>query len=323
MDYIAGFVINLFRKSLLTKILEEVQTQVMAKATPKINDDLKGLTHYEIAGVGVDFSMIKPPTITDNDMLSLFMNGTFYSADNSEGVPKVTHPNFEVGTISRQDLMLHIPESFIASLFNSMAGKNGLNITEFMLDIADHQLTLESFCRINEVLCQSGPNDEPVNLSIFLNKVSSVAFSEDRIDISNATVTWKFSNGNKLLTDYTLTDIAIGLNIQSRPEYAQIYGSCDKFEFTSTFVGAQGSVWMDNREVLMDNSDAFDDFGGYITNQLLRDVNSRDNRYKKFPYFNWDSIIFKEMEVKIVDQMAFIGVEFDPMFIGRPQNWQG
>jgi len=80
---------------------------------------------------------------------------------------------------------------------------------------------------------------------------------------------------------------------------------------------------MDNREVLMDNSDAFDDFGGYITNQLLRDVNSRDNRYKKFPYFNWDSIIFKEMEVKIVDQMAFIGVEFDPMFIGRPQNWQG
>lgn len=138
-----------------------------------VNSDLAGLAHIEMAGVGADISLIRPPTITDSNLLSLFFNGTFYPTDNAE-VPRVQHPNFEIGAISRQDVMIHIPETSLQSLFYALAGPQGLNVTEFMLQLADHQLNIESFCRLNQVLCNSGPLDEPINLSIFLNRVASI-----------------------------------------------------------------------------------------------------------------------------------------------------
>jgi len=90
-----------------------------------------------MAGIGVDVSMIRPPAVTDNDMLSLFFNGTFYPTDNSD-VPRVQHPSFEIGAISRQDVMIHIPETSLQSFFYAMAGPQGLNVTDFMLELADH-----------------------------------------------------------------------------------------------------------------------------------------------------------------------------------------
>jgi hypothetical protein len=31
--------------------------------------------------------------------------------------------------------------------------------------------------------------------------------------------------------------------------------------------------------------------------------------------------MLKEAEIKIIDKKAFIGVEFDELYIGRAQNW--
>lgn len=88
--------------------------------------------------------------------------------------------------------------------------------------------------------------------------------------------------------------------------------------FSSTGVANQGSVYMDPREVMLDTSDSFVDFRNYITNSILRDVDNRGNRYKKIAAIGWDSLIFKELEVKLVNGLMFIGAEFDDMFIGRP-----
>ena len=76
---------------------------------------------------------------------------------------------------------------------------------------------------------------------------------------------------------------------------------------------------MDEREILMDNSDAFNEAKDHLTNDYLRNVDSRNNRYKEIKWNGY--LMFKEMELKIVDGMMFFGAEFDDLYIGRVQNW--
>lgn len=70
----------------------------------EINKELydKG-SHYDIgSNIGFDYSLTKAPAVTDDAMLTFFINGTFYSSIAQSGltdVPiiKIEHPIFEIG----------------------------------------------------------------------------------------------------------------------------------------------------------------------------------------------------------------------------------
>lgn len=66
---------------------------------------------------------------------------------------------------------------------------------------------------------------------------------------------WEFTDNNgQLITDYSFGNVTIGINIMSRPEFAQIYGSVTDFEFSTCKVNNQGWLYMDQREVELDTS---------------------------------------------------------------------
>mgnify|MGYP006893293028 CR=1 FL=1 len=79
VEFLAQTVANLFRNRILKTILADVTKIVEDTLVPKINEDLKKTTHYEIAGIGLDYSQVKVPAVTDNNLVSLFLNGTFFS----------------------------------------------------------------------------------------------------------------------------------------------------------------------------------------------------------------------------------------------------
>ena len=114
---------RLFKKSILKGLIKEVKSIVTDRIFTSINADLKKHTHFQTAGLGFDVSASRKPMVTDNNMLSLFMNGTFYSdaAQALGQVSKTQHPRFEVGNASRQDLMIHMPDTVVTSLFVALS----------------------------------------------------------------------------------------------------------------------------------------------------------------------------------------------------------
>ena len=57
-------------------------------------------------------------------MATIFLNGTFFNANsqNADLVTLTEHPSFEIGNISRQDVMVHIQKSTVLSFINSTFG---------------------------------------------------------------------------------------------------------------------------------------------------------------------------------------------------------
>jgi len=82
-------------------------------------------------------------------------------------------------------------------------------------------MEFQSFCNINPVLCAAGKDTDPVNFSFFLTNVANFKFSQDRIDITDVSMRWEYTDLNgELLTNYTLENINFGMKIMSRPEFA-------------------------------------------------------------------------------------------------------
>lgn len=96
--------------------------------------------NYNVDGTGFDYSMTRAPEVTDDALLSMFFNGTFYSGAAQRGesghpIPVVEHPDFEVGTIGKKhDLMFHLSETVASSLLKMVVANDGFNVTGFMLD---------------------------------------------------------------------------------------------------------------------------------------------------------------------------------------------
>jgi hypothetical protein len=89
------------------------------------------------------------------------------------------------------------------------------------------------------------------------------------------------------------------------------------FEFSTWKVNKQGSVYMDPREVELDTSQAFEDFRDFLANEILTGTGSRNNRFPELI----DGIWFRQLELKLVPGLMFLGAEFNDLMIGRPQNW--
>jgi hypothetical protein len=78
-----------------------------------INSDLAKYVAPSFTNVGIDLSLVQPPVITNDDQLSIFFKGTVFNSKpifKEAKILSTVHPNFEIGAISRQDLMLHITE---------------------------------------------------------------------------------------------------------------------------------------------------------------------------------------------------------------------
>ena len=106
------------------------------------------------------------------------------------------------------------------------------------------------------------------------------------------------------------------VTIWSRPEYAQITGHVNNMRFENQKILKQGHVPLDTREILRDDSHKIQDMQNFINNVILRDINAKENRIKHIY-----ELYFDEFEVKIVDGLLFAGATFDPLYLGRPQNW--
>lgn len=222
---------RLFKKTILKTLIKEVKSIVTDKLVTSVNADLKKLTHLQKAGLGIDISSVVPPTVTDNEFLSLFLNGTFYSEANqaTNKISHTDHLNMEIGSVGRQDLMIHVPTSFLGSAVKALA-HGGLNVTDLLMQINGHKLTYTSFIEWNSQLKNSVSGDralEQVNWVLELNEDADVVFDNDALSINNGEMRQYFYDINGvLMADYTIKGISINCDLGTNPLFAQLWGSC-------------------------------------------------------------------------------------------------
>jgi len=102
---IADLIVNEFSTYFDYKIMKDLEKQVETTLVDQINKELleKG-THFDIGSdIGFDYSLTQLPAVTDDSMLTFFMNGTFYDSVAQSGlsddvqISKTEHPIYEIG----------------------------------------------------------------------------------------------------------------------------------------------------------------------------------------------------------------------------------
>jgi len=91
----ARMIASIFKESIFSSVIEETEQVIQTILTAVVNQDLRDkATRYNIDGLGFDFAQIVPPKITDDDIVSLFMNGTFYSRHGQKNglISETVHP---------------------------------------------------------------------------------------------------------------------------------------------------------------------------------------------------------------------------------------
>ena len=100
------------------------------------------------------------------------------------------------------------------------------------------------------------------------------------------------------------------MDITSQANLTLISNNVNNFQFKDQHINQQGSVHFDIREVMRDNSAAFDNNDEYIGKYF----GSRNKQMNPL-------VFFEEMEMKLSDGLIFAGLTFDFLYLGRPQNW--
>lgn len=86
---------------------------------------------------------------------------------------------------------------------------------------------------------------------------------------------------NQYVIDYTIEQILIEGFFNSRPQYAQLFGSFDTFNFNKIVVNNNGTARPDFNRLWASGSDSFNRFRDWLNgNYLKNDINRTDNRYK-------------------------------------------
>jgi len=102
---IADMIVNESKTYFDFKIMKELENQVETTLVDQINKELfeKG-THFDMGSdIGFDYSLTQLPAVTDDSMLTFFMNGTFYDSVAQSGlsddaqISKTEHPIYEIG----------------------------------------------------------------------------------------------------------------------------------------------------------------------------------------------------------------------------------
>lgn len=82
-------------------------------------------------------------------------------------------------------------------------------------------------------------------------------------------------------------------------------------------INEEGSLDLDIREIVRDDSKACVNFQNHYNNEKLRDIFARQNRYKRI-----EDMFFEQVELNVKDGMMYLGFTFDDLYLGRPQNWK-
>ena len=122
-----------------------------------------------------------------------------------------------------------------------------------MLKTSGKQTTYDSLSDWNsQILGKHSPKD-PVNLSFMLNKDANITFADGHALLTSGEMRWIFHDiEGELITDYTLKNITVDCNIQSRREFAQIWGHCSP-KFTDIVVNG-GYQYMDMTGLWLEHS---------------------------------------------------------------------
>ena len=68
----------------------------------------------------------------------------------------------------------------------------------------------------------------------------------------------------ELMTDFSLDAVNFDMNVTSQPLIAEVDNNLNNLKFKYQKVNKQGNVYLDVREIMRDNSNAFDDAGDEI-----------------------------------------------------------
>ena len=78
----------------------------------------------------------------------------------------------------------------------------------------------------------------------------------------NQTARFVFTDPHKegeLISDYTLKNINFNMNMSSDAELTLISNHMNNFQFKDQEINEQGSLWIDEREIMIDDSQSFND----------------------------------------------------------------
>jgi hypothetical protein len=295
--------------------MSEAEVEMKTSIEKGANSDFLQFAHHEVNGTGMDYSLVAPPQVTD-DFFSLFLNGTAYNPNPMENFlgKSESHPNMEIGSVARQDMMMHLSESTIQSILNRINSPiNGSEVFDMP--------TYQSYCKWLPDMCD-GVSDlnASVNYNFSVGNDSYVKFSQDHIHFNGSwNIVLTDGNTGDLIYDFSYLGISIDINVQSNPLFSQIFGNISP-KFESVRVNRQGSAYADVNSLLAVSSDEFNDRRDWFNGNILKGSDDQNNRHHEI---NWIKgfFVFREMEMKVVDGLLFFGAEFDDMYIGRPQNW--
>ena len=114
---LADKVLDIYKSSIFDKVISKSEDYIETTLVEKINEELDAYTHYDLAdGIGFNYALTRVPQVTDDEMLTFFMNGTFYDEQaqkSGSDIVKTEHDLFEIGSVSEQDLMLHLPQTVL------------------------------------------------------------------------------------------------------------------------------------------------------------------------------------------------------------------
>ena len=100
---LADKVIQIYKEDIFDKIIDKSEQFIETTLVDKINKEIDEQgTHLDLGdGIGFDFSLTRTPQVTDDFMLSFFLNGTFFDekaqAEEGSEITKTEHDLFEVG----------------------------------------------------------------------------------------------------------------------------------------------------------------------------------------------------------------------------------
>ena len=117
---LADKVLEIYKSDLFDKIMARTETYVETTLVDSINEELEqhGSHFYLGDGLGFDYSLTRVPQVTDDSMLTFYMNGTFFDERAQAGQSQILeteHDIFEIGSLGEQDMMLHLPQSTFES----------------------------------------------------------------------------------------------------------------------------------------------------------------------------------------------------------------
>ena len=78
--WITSKLIGVFKKSIFSTLISELEKITTKTLDSKINSELKEYgSHYVVDGFGIDFAQIQKPKVTNDELLTMYFNGTFIS----------------------------------------------------------------------------------------------------------------------------------------------------------------------------------------------------------------------------------------------------